>query len=460
MPYPRGRGKPPELASKTGHSLLINQKLKKSLKLFRPIPHNRQYVQTLLQDKIYSIDQDAPNPIEYVCSVDGGLFHSLSVVKKLQLATNFRVPRLAVIKIARVCLQLNQLTQIKQARTITPATLKECTRSNSFAFIAPVANVSYDGCSTLIDSFRHAIYDFFDDDTNHLLIDALRWLLYKEYSPEPLDVYPLGDCRHCKQAIILSRDSTSGRCQCGKPFFLTDALQLHLGIKPNGSVSTDTIDQLRNRLELIYLLGYIKWAQERQLLHKFLFVADGRLAIHSASRVTNDKTILLRVRDLIESLPELNLIGVEKSGSLVNFAQEITGRSDELDHLKNSQLLFLDNQVIEQYLSDLKVNARTIYGEATLFGTPMIYKEKSGNVYSLTVAPYLKQKTLRATDFSNLDAIGQTLNQLKYNRYHNALLPIVLANKEASISPAVGLKILIRFFREHSGEPIPLNLLN
>ena len=37
---------------------------------------------------------------------------------------------------------------------------------------------------------------------------------------------------------------------------------------------------------------------------------------------------------------------------------------------------------------------------ATLFGTPMIYKEKSGNVYSLTVAPYLKQKTLRATDFS------------------------------------------------------------
>ena len=128
---------------------------------------------------------------------------------------------------------------------------------------------------------------------------------------------------------------------------------------------TDTIDQLRNRLELIYLLGYIKWAQERQLLHKFLFVADGRLAIHSASRVTNDKTILLRVRDLIESLPELNLIGVEKSGSLVNFAQEITGRSDELDHLKNSQLLFLRQSSYRATMfSDLKVNARTIYGES------------------------------------------------------------------------------------------------
>ena len=467
MSYPSKSGKPFEEASKASHSTLVNQALRKILNRFAPISYSQQALQSLFQDKIYTINQDAPHSIEYVISCDSGLLDSLSVIKKVKVTKmGLEIPRLAVMKVGCSYLKLRELQSLKRQTTISQAQIKSLTTQRTLALIIPMTNIAYQGYTSLSHSFRHAINDFFTENGD--LLATLRWLLYEEYAQSKKAVTLYGTCSPCNQALMLEDGQTKIDCSaCGQPFFLTDILQLHVDIEKDGAVKNDTIKQLLHRLELIYLLRYMKWGYEQDNLAKFLFLSDGQLAIYGLQHIASESSLLSKVRRVIRFLQRngLNLIAVEKNGEFMSFAEAVGSRQSQLDYLRKGQVMLLDNQIIYQYIkrrdrASATTTNNSLHGRYTHFGSPIIYKSTQGNLYSLTVAPHVDKETRQISDFSNLNAICQVLDQLKCDRYHNALLPITLVNQLVSISAITGRNILTQFFTEHLGKPLQINLFN
>ena len=211
---------------------------------------------------------------------------------------------------------------------IDPDDMSKLKRIQRLKLVLPIRNVSLKGESTLTDSVRRAMYDFFRrkmDDGR--LIDTLRWFIFQDYGPKVAE-WTLASCPVCAASNIplrrseMTSDHTFTCNQCGGKIFLTDVLRLHEAVDDElgaggilGYVTT-AVEQLI----LVHLIRLIL-NQKPSLLGQFLFIKDGPLAFFGQTA-----NLHRPMRELVKYLLEyhaLYLAGLEKSGAFVEHADEI-----------------------------------------------------------------------------------------------------------------------------------------
>jgi hypothetical protein len=138
----------------------------------------------------------------------------------------------------------------------------------------------------------------------------------------------------------------------------------------------------------------------------------------------------------------LFLVGLEKSGSFVEHADEISKK------IPKSSILVLDNEYIYKYIIPAKADINSPYGRSTYYGNKIIYKSKFDNIFVATLPTEKQLLSPNKKDFKNLDIILNNLQKLRCDMYDHSIIPITLVNKLVSLADHPSSIILEKFAKE------------
>jgi hypothetical protein len=437
MGYTSKRGRrPDEYASKSAHTHVIKDTSVQEFLAGCNLPKRAEAV-TLPHKLLAEYMPVQENPIRHVIAIDGGY-------SEVAVQTEFPSATICFFQFGSIIFSVQDLEGIGKQPFIDPDDMEKLKHIQRLKFTLPVRNITLKQESTLTDSVRRAVYDFFRqklDDGE--LIDTLRWFIFQEYAT-PAPEWVLASCPVCSHSrILLSRakmtkEFTFTCSHCGGNIFLTDVFRLHEAVDDElgaggilGYVST-TFEQF----VLIHLIKLILKTKPA-LLKQILFIKDGPLAFFGQT-ANMHRPMKLLIKFLLDK-HGLYLAGLEKSGAFVEHADEIAKR------LENSSALILDNEYIYKYVLPGKADPNNPYGSTTYYGNKVIFKTSAGSMYVVTLPTPDLLTSPTADDLPNLRVILTNVEKLKCDMYDNALIPVALANKLVSLANHPSSRILQKF---------------
>lgn len=442
MAYSSKGGRPFEYASKAAHGHIINDPLVREFLENSELPKRAEEV-SLSDHEFLPYEPALSNPIQHVIAIDGGY-------DEVVVQSEFPSSTVCFFQFGALIFSVEDLDGLEEQPFIDPDDISKLKRIQRLKLVLPIRNVSLKGESTLTDSVRRAMYDFFRrrmDDGR--LIDTLRWFIFQDYGPKVAE-WTLASCPVCAATNIALRRSeittnhTFTCNQCGGEIFLTDVLRLHEAVDDElgaggilGYVTT-AVEQLI----LVHLIRLIL-NQKPALLGQFLFIKDGPLAFFGQTA-----NLHRPMRELVKYLLEyhaLYLAGLEKSGAFVEHADEIK------DKLEYGSVLIADNEYIYSYILPGKADPTNPYGRTTYYSNKLVFKTSEGQVYVVSVPTPEVLTAPREADLPNLSAILTNLEKLRCDMYDNALVPVALANKLVSLANHPSSRILQKFAVETIG---------
>lgn len=445
MAYSTKNGrKPMEFASKTGHSSIIRHPLVQSFLQSCSIPYPAD--SELVHLHSIPVEEPKENHIQLIVTIDGG-FTEVSVQDR------FPSSSYTFYNFGGLLFATSDLQSLHDKPFIEPEDMEKLRNIQRFPFVLPTKNICENHCTSLVESVRWCIFDFFtkSHDGEKPFIQALRWLLFQEYNPTVADrSWILASCPSCHEPRIRIAANTPNQfaCQqCQKTIYLTDVFRLHEAID-NEQGAGGILGYLMAVLEQILLVHLIKtvWEIKRNMLSEILFVKDGPLAFFGQTANMHDP--MRKLLNHISSCPrtdelgmthQINLVGVEKSGSFVEHADAIR------DSIPAGQALILDNEYIYRYITPGAGDPAEPFGKTSYYGSKVIFKARDGNIYVLTLPTSEPLMTPTVHDFRNFHSILETISKLKCHMYDNALVPVALVNKLVSLSDHPSKKILGAF---------------
>jgi hypothetical protein len=322
----------------------------------------------------------------------------------------------------------------------------------------PLRNMRLAESTTLTDSIRHSIYQFFSQAvlSGASLMETLKWFIFREFQSAGAEgrVWHLASnpCTPDREGIDLRPSDMRGDytfvcARTNRPIYLTDVFRLHERIDEHlgaGGVLgylTTTIEQLM----IVHILRLI--ARRRPTaLSNLAIIKDGPLAFFGVTANLHNP-----MRDLLNHLAQTaqpNLMGVEKSGPFVEHAHQIR------DRLQPGQALVLnDAYIYSNILASGSVDdTGRSYGASTYYGHKVIFKTRTNAIHVLTIPTDIETANPQLSNFLGLERALQTTDLLHCDMYDDALFPVALANKLVSLSAHPSQRILERF-AAHSLRP-------
>ena len=247
------------------------------------------------------------------------------------------------------------------------------------------------------------------------------------------------DCIECGIQFGLPRDALDFKCpNCEEIHKLSD----YLGLCAEDSEDrprSEVISSFRSVLEVLVLFSLITRFRNRpSIMARTLFLLDGPLLLRAQlSRLVEPiRALIADQRD--RGLP-LYLVGVEKSGELSDFAEAC---SNSLHH--EGEFFLPSTRFIVEEIHGRRFNENT-YRNRVNYGAKVIARVGVNHVLALNVptGDYMLSPTVE--DLIGFQDIVRCLSNLLSYSYDNALIPIVLANAEASISNQPSGGILAQF---------------
>lgn len=457
MAYSKKGNRAFEYANKAAHSPIINDpiindflrncKLPKRSKDIKIDPEDLESFDTLINA--------GKNPIEHVIVIDG----SFSTVP---VREEFPSSEFTFFQFGALRFSLLDLEEISEQHFIGPEDISRLKDEFGRIKLAiPTKNITYKDESTLLESIRKAIFEFFNSEIifkffetseTEKFIDVFQWLLFEEYNSPTSSSYQLGSCPHpnCKRPNISlfkgNMVNYSFKCPyCSGSIYLTDVLRLHELIDEDLGANGIIFMVLRT-LEQLLLVLIIKIILETKpdLLNKTLFIQDGPLAFFGQTA-----KLYASVEKLVNYLftnHNLFLIGLEKNGTFTEHAEEVSSK------LKPHDVLILDTKYIYTYIKHGDPDTTESFGRSTYYGNKLIFKSKDNKVYVATLP--MKENLVSPTkaDFKNIDIILNNIEYLKCELYDDSILPVVLVNNLVSLSNYPGSAILGKHARNEIGD--------
>lgn len=441
MAYSSKNGRrPAEYASKSAHSQIVNDPSVREFLERCSLPKRAEEVS--VSDHLEIPYEPVPdNPIRQVIAIDGGY-------DEVVVRSEFPSSTMCFFQFGALIFNVEDLESLEEKPFIDPDDMSKLKRIQRLKLVLPIRNVSLKGESSLTDSVRRSVYDFFRQSIDgERLVDSLRWFVFQEYAKKAPPAWTLASCPVCAASNVgLQRSKMNGdgtfACEsCGGKIYLTDVFRLHEAVDDElgaggilGYVVT-TIEQLI----LVHLIRMILRTKPA-VLGQILFIKDGPLAFFGQTANMHRP-----MRELVRFLFEkhtLFLAGLEKSGSFVDHADEIT------DKLAEGSVLILDNDYIYRYVLPGKADPTSPYGRTTYYSNKLILKTSGGQVYVVSVPTREILTHPKEEDLVNLPAILTNIEKLRCDMYDNALLPVALANKLVSLANHPSSRILQRFASE------------
>lgn len=431
--------RPAEYASKSAHSQVVNDPSVRDFLEKCSLPKRADDVD-ISDHTEFPFEPVAANPIRHVIAIDGGY-------DEVVVRAEFPSSTLCFFQFGALIFSVEDLDGLEEQPFIDPDDMSKLKRIQRLKLTLPVRNITFKEESTLTNSVRRAVHDFFQkkmDDER--LADTLSWFIFQEYGPRVSD-WTLASCPVCATPNVqlrrteMTRDHTFSCYSCGGEIFLSDVFRLHEAVDDElgaggilGYVTT-TIEQII----LVHLIRLILKTKPA-LLGQILFIKDGPLAFFGQTANMHGP-----MRELVKHLLDHNnlyLAGLEKSGSFVEHADEITGKLDP------GTVLILDNDYIYHYVLPGKADPANPYGRTTYYSNKLIFKTRGGRVYVMSVPTREILAHPTEDDFENLPEILTNIEKLRCDMYDNALVPVALANKLVSLANHPSSRILQKFASE------------
>lgn len=440
MAYGRVKGRKPfERASKIAHTHILSN------------PEVQEFVSgCVLPEAPEGADLEAlqkPLPvatrrIEHVIAVDGGM-------TEVAVRKEFPSASITFMTFGPLTLSLDHLADLDQSPFIGPEDMARLKNIERHSLSVPTRSILACGMPTFSEGVRASIHRFLAGARSPNLLEALQWLLFREWLPESQRkgwVVPRCPNLACDGHDIPfeSGGPTESPCpECGRMVYLSDALRLYERIDDEQGAG-GIMAYLLTTLEQLVLVKIIRFLVEARpsTLREILLIKDGPLAFFG-----NVAPLRKPMRELMQWLgdkdngsPLICLVGLEKSGAFVEHAALIDAQ------LKNGHYLLLDSDYIYRYIVPGEAQGGG-FGGNTYYGAKVIYKSPQGHTFVATI-PTAEFKARPAfEDLYNAAEVLSVTGELRCSMYDNALLPIVLANRLVSLADVPSAEILKRFVK-------------
>jgi len=387
--------------------------------------------------------EEQQNPIKFIIAIDGG-YTEIPVKKEFPSAM------LAFFQFGALIFSVSDLDEITCKPFIEPEDIAKLKEIQRFKLAVPTKNITLKDSTTLINTIRKTIYDFFmrsvDKDR---FIETLLWFLYEEYDGG-IESWTLARCPICeKPSIEINKKDVNKeficKCQyCNGDIYLTDVFRLHEAID-NEIGAGGVLGYLTNLLEQMILIHLIRVVLRTKpsLLSEILFIKDGPLAFFG--QTANMHMPMRRLVQYLTKNQNLFLAGLEKSGAFVEHADEIARKLDD------DSVLILDNVYIYKYILPGKADPTNPYGRTTYYGNKIIYKTNEDRVYVVTIPTKEVLSFPKKEDLINVEPILLNIKKLRCDMYDSALVPIALVNNLVSLANHPSAVILEKFAKKSIG---------
>jgi hypothetical protein len=440
----RRNRRPSEYASKGGHLSIINEEAVNSFIKRCKLPFASEQIK-MDSSSLVDIEPLEKNPIEIIIAVDGGYGETL-ITKEFPSST------LTFFNFGALMFKVSDLEDLREIPFIDPVNIAKLKRIQRFHFILPTRNISLEG-NTLTNSARQALFEFFTKKHNgeKPFIEALRWLIFKQYGPGNSISWNLASCPNCDERNIVVTASMGNvfNCDnCGGHIYLTDIFRFHEVIDDEigaGGVIAYTMALLEQIL-IVHLIKVI-WEVKPDLLKHILFIKDGPMAFFGQTANLHKP-----MRDLINFIYQQNnrvntiyLAGIEKSGAFVDHANEIRSK------INPDQALMINNNYVYKYIIPGKPDPVKPYGSSTYYGNKVIFRTCDDKLYVLTLPTLEVSENPKVSDFPGFHIILNNIAKLKCDMYDDALIPVALVNKLVSLSQHPSITLLEQYVKKQIG---------
>lgn len=435
--------KPNEWAAKINHTHIINDPFIKDFISKCSLPKDSSDIEQDDTNCFETLNSDIENPIKHILAVDGG--YTTVEVKK-----NFPSAQIAFFQFGAILFSVEDLEGLSEKPYIFPEDMQKLHNLERFKLAIPIKNLAFNSESSLKNSVRKTIYDFFIKKRDQSsFMETLRWFIFEEYRDTPLDSYSLASNPNLDSGtgrFILKRSSINPDYTFDSPdgkVYLTDVFRLHEVVDEEHGAGgmLGYLTRLMEQLILVHFIRFILKYQKR-LLSEFLFIADGPLSFSGQTANMN-----VPMRNLCNHLLEINnlfFVGLEKSGPFVDHAREISAPPTPL--LVEGRYILLSNSYIYKYIVPGD-SSRMHYGSTSYYSGKVIFHSQDGQILVLTVPVPSKDSILnpQKQGYANLGAILVNIQKLKCDMYDDAIVPVALVNKLVSLANHPSKVLLEKF---------------
>lgn len=445
--------------------------------------------QNLIREKV-------TNVTDKVRDLDQGLILASDASPYEAIAKkDFPSVRVGLLRFSNVLIKISDYKRLRDRNEvfIDPvdiANLKKAAGSLSFAL--PGAGVTSDAVSKTKTFFRSTVFDIFQDESltcqgvtlYATLVDLMRrsesvvsrdgceGIILDRGKKSPIDATPLKD----EIFIPIDPGYFDVDNDSEKRIFVTDSLRIQDVFSEEGS-NTECFSRLMSAMEHILVAHIIRCAHlnDPTSTGNMHVIVDGPLAIFGeAARFHRGIMALLdEIRRDCRS-KGMNgplVIGVSKTGKIVEHALMIErilqyeSGNEEQGVFRDKKregtfLLPIDDEYRYSIIEANLTNHSDNFGKDTYYGQTFIVRTSRGKIFDVTLAyPFGKKEKVDGIEFRdakmNLDYYGDDLNRMlsliemmQTDLFANALIPIHLAHRYASIAHAPGGRSLDAFVRD------------
>lgn len=441
-----------ELASKTSHIHIIKDRTVESFINDCILPKSADEVD-FSSYNLYPVEEVTNFSINHVFAIDGGY-------TEVHVKNEFPSSTLSFFQFGASGFSIDDLDEIADKPFISPEDISKLKNIERFKLVLPTKNIIINTEKNLVNSVRTTIFNFFKNEpkekeiNNSNFLKTLSWFLFEEYKDKEKQItqWNLSNCPCCGTTNIkLSKtDMTTSytfQCtECKDTIYLTDFFRLHEAVD-NELGAGGILGYLTNLLEHMVLIHLLKTVLEvkKSLLNEMIFIKDGPLGFFG--QTANLHKPMRSLTNFLLQKHNLYLAGLEKSGSFVDHANEISKKMDP------GTVLLLDNKYIYKYIIPGDPNSQDPYARTSYYSGKLIYKSNDERMYVVTL-PIENAEILlspKLTDYKNMNVILRAIEKLKCDMYDNALIPIALVNKLVSLSNHPSSVILEKFAKKSMG---------
>lgn len=368
----------------------------------------------------------------------------------------FPSTQVGYVKVSLVLIDVNDYSGLSKpgTRFVDPFKVAEMHRNaDAISFVLPGANVKYKSAATVADGFRRAVWEQLSDHRTQMANDVKFNVASTLLAIEDSRTITIEKCPSCGESeeFLFANLEQQHHCKsCGEEVFLTDSLRLHEQMSEYGD-NTSSITRFMNVIEhltmatLIRMLGH----HQPESLSSMSFLIDGPLAIFGQPARIHARLMQLyfKIGQYLQKkgLPTPVILGIQKSGQAAEHAKSISR------YLKPGSIKIIDDDYRARWIkgSDSKTDN---FGHETYYGQDFIYKTPSGKIFTLAL-PYPYEKKFSRTEFAvekaKFESYSGTLSRalkliqfFELELYEDAVVPVALAHRHASISLVPGGKVL------------------
>lgn len=365
-------------------------------------------------------------------------------------------------RVACSYLDLEKYRSAGSGRFVDQAALNTAHREYMFDVVLPGSGLRLPGMSEL-ESWRTTLDRAFQttpvNDVSALtLSDALLSMHGAPGSPStvvPLTACPTDNCRMFDIGVKVGPGGTT--CpECGTTIYLSDVFRSHQDYRRSHQAAMSSAMSGMERLAMIGNIEHLFEVEKNPetVLCSTLFVADGPLAVFGGLGPLKTPTqsyldslgAFADSRSVVAPL----MVGIEKGGEFADHANMIR------DHLPPGHVMMISREYHNQVAGRMSDNE---YGDTNYYGRRFFYRTTRGGVLVITVPPrsgvnpYTGDGADEFDSYPALRPVCEVLDGLYTYRYENAVIPLVLAHRAASLPRGIGHTALRRVAQNLLGLP-------